>query len=443
MIRSIYLSSFVLFILSCFVSSGQKEIVLTRKMNIKVHDPAYSIEACAYSLLVPANSAGRQKVLEYKYSITPDNVVKNELNQYYLKWKRVTFSEVRKKDIRVVMKIRINTYDLTTAKKNPVIDKADLDTMNYLKDEENFRASSKIIVKASEQVNDSSREKTVKQIFDYVISSMEYCIFEEQDRGAKRALREGKGDCTEYSELMVTLCRAKKIPARIAEGLIPHTDGTIGYHNWVEVFFPVYGWVSFDPTWADHKGSKTTFDKMLNSYIKLGNQRFTRHIYCSCSTAQYSFEYRISDSCSYSSGSVEQLVKTMLNHYNLGNNAEALKLLDTLLILDPNNNLYWNFKGITEVRLGKKEEALRSLNSAMENASSSGSKKGTLYAFSNYYGIMGDKENAVKYLKEAIDNGFKNYDHIKNDTDLKNLKGYEPFEELLKELKQKITEDKK
>lgn len=437
-----YLLPLSIILFSCFNSISQKEIILVRKMNIKVHDPSYSLETCGYGLLVPATQLGRQQVIEYKYSIKPDMVVKNDFNQYYLRWKSVSFSNAKKNDITVIMRIKINQYDLSTAKKNPVVDKNDLDTLTYLKDEENFRASSKIILQASEALQDSSREGIVKHIFNYVIASMEYCIFEEQDRGAKRALKEGKGDCTEYSELMVTLCRAKRIPARIAEGLIPHIDGSVGYHNWAEVFFPKYGWVSFDPTWADHINPKTTFDKMLNSYIKLGNQRYTHHTYCSCSMTQYFFEYRLSDSCTYTSG-IDLQAKNMLSAYKQTKSELALLYLDTLLQLEPTSNTYWAIKGMCEARLGKFEVALKSVNSAMENATSQAEKRNTLYAYANYYALIGEKEKAIMYIKEAIENGFKGYNHINNDPDLKSIKEEESFKELMKEFKRKLEKEKK
>lgn len=44
----------------------------------------------------------------------------------------------------------------------------------------------------------------------------EYLRFEQQNRakGALEALRSGKGDCTEYADLFVALCRSMDIPAR-------------------------------------------------------------------------------------------------------------------------------------------------------------------------------------------------------------------------------------
>ena len=68
--------------------------------------------------------------------------------------------------------------------------------------------------------------------------------------------------CTYYATSMVMLLRAQGVPARIAVG---YAQGTVNLspagadfatylvrqqdsHAWVEVFFPRYGWVEFEPT---------------------------------------------------------------------------------------------------------------------------------------------------------------------------------------------------
>jgi len=65
-----------------------------------------------------------------------------------------------------------------------------------------------------------------------------------------------RGYCTYYATTMVMMLRAQGIPARMASGfaegefqggsqyLVKENDA----HTWVEVFFPGYGWVNFEPT---------------------------------------------------------------------------------------------------------------------------------------------------------------------------------------------------
>jgi transglutaminase-like putative cysteine protease len=64
------------------------------------------------------------------------------------------------------------------------------------------------------------------------------------------------GYCQYYASTMAILLREAGIPTRLAQGFLPGErsgDGTevvrnSGAHAWVQVFFPGFGWVDFDPT---------------------------------------------------------------------------------------------------------------------------------------------------------------------------------------------------
>ncbi|NTW43735.1 MAG: transglutaminase domain-containing protein, partial [Anaerolineaceae bacterium] len=65
------------------------------------------------------------------------------------------------------------------------------------------------------------------------------------------------GFCTYYASAMAVLLRLEGIPARVATGYAPGTyvkeQGSFlisgdSAHAWVEVYFPDYGWISFEPT---------------------------------------------------------------------------------------------------------------------------------------------------------------------------------------------------
>jgi transglutaminase-like putative cysteine protease len=66
-----------------------------------------------------------------------------------------------------------------------------------------------------------------------------------------------KGFCQYYAATMAVILRDLGVPTRIAEGFLPgarDANSTIeripfsNAHAWVEVYFPGYGWVTFDPT---------------------------------------------------------------------------------------------------------------------------------------------------------------------------------------------------
>jgi len=64
------------------------------------------------------------------------------------------------------------------------------------------------------------------------------------------------GYCQQFATTMAILLRQQGIPTRLVTGFLPGTrDGRLNEtvpfsaaHAWVEVYFPGYGWVEFDPT---------------------------------------------------------------------------------------------------------------------------------------------------------------------------------------------------
>lgn len=66
-----------------------------------------------------------------------------------------------------------------------------------------------------------------------------------------------QGSCEAFASVMVVLLRAAGVPARLVTGYTPGTYNVFtGYHDvrnsdahaWVEVYFPVAGWIEFEPT---------------------------------------------------------------------------------------------------------------------------------------------------------------------------------------------------
>jgi hypothetical protein len=111
-----------------------------------------------------------------------------------------------------------------------------------------------------------------QKIFMYVSTTLEYIDdLPSQEMGAFWANNHSKGDCSEYSSLMVTLLRIQGIPARKVTGFVVDNDlafrPQVGYsrnfyvtesdsdilgHAWVEYYVPDIGWIACDPTWKSN-----------------------------------------------------------------------------------------------------------------------------------------------------------------------------------------------
>jgi hypothetical protein len=93
-----------------------------------------------------------------------------------------------------------------------------------------------------------------------------------------------KGYCDLFSSSMALLCRYAGLPARVATGFAPGSlNQKQAYdirardkHAWVEVYFPNYGWVTFDPTGGavsetKKADSKASFEGLRQLYYSLMN----------------------------------------------------------------------------------------------------------------------------------------------------------------------------
>jgi len=151
----------------------------------------------------------------------------------------------------------------------------------YEKNDPSMIAASNAIVSPG----DNPVEKAEK-ICNWVSNYLQYDgTLPSQEMGALWALNNQRGDCSEYSTLMITLLRCQGIPARKVTGFVldnnPNKQPQIGEtfkfefnsegkntllgHAWVEYYVEGVGWIACDPTWH---GQVNYFNKI--DYLRLG-----------------------------------------------------------------------------------------------------------------------------------------------------------------------------
>ncbi|MBI2647234.1 hypothetical protein HYW99_02045, partial [Candidatus Woesearchaeota archaeon] len=91
----------------------------------------------------------------------------------------------------------------------------------------------------------------------------------EVSQKASWVLQNRQGVCDELTSLFIALLRAVGIPARFVSG-ISYTNSPLfpeewGPHGWAEVYFPSYGWVPFDVTYAQFGWIDPTHIKFKDS----------------------------------------------------------------------------------------------------------------------------------------------------------------------------------
>jgi transglutaminase-like putative cysteine protease len=108
---------------------------------------------------------------------------------------------------------------------------------------------------------------------DFVAQTLKKTPYDPADHGAVWALQNRHGDCTEFTDLFVTLCRAKGIPARACDGYITTEiqKNDTAKHDWAEVYLDKCGWVPIDPLHTYLK--YVAVDRLRPVYIQFGHQR--------------------------------------------------------------------------------------------------------------------------------------------------------------------------
>ncbi len=104
--------------------------------------------------------------------------------------------------------------------------------------------------------------KTIKDIYDYTVRTLNYdydSVNASQRKGALDTLLSPNSSiCTDFTDLFITLARAKGIPAREVQGFAYTNNSKIKpvninadvLHAWPQYYdFDKQAWISIDPTW--------------------------------------------------------------------------------------------------------------------------------------------------------------------------------------------------
>jgi transglutaminase-like putative cysteine protease len=223
-----------------------------------------------FRTLVPESIAGKQKILDVTYSMTPRKVMSRPPNKY-----AEFFFNNPGKDLTVTMDVKaeLYNYDLNEAKKlkeKPAPEPQE-ELEKYLVAEKYIEKDDPLIHRIAGGISATSDLMTTRKIYEYVIDNMKYSGYSKDDRGALYAAKNNRGDCSEYAYLMIALCRAKNIPARFVMGYTSEYKET-PKHSWVEVYLEEMGWVPFDATRGDVSQPlmrKQLYQHLDNVYISL------------------------------------------------------------------------------------------------------------------------------------------------------------------------------
>ncbi|MCM2250783.1 MAG: transglutaminase-like domain-containing protein [Ramlibacter sp.] len=109
----------------------------------------------------------------------------------------------------------------------------------WLGPQRNIESDHPLIAEAAAPLRRPTSRESALEAYRWVASRMTYTGYLSEDSGALIAFRTRRGDCTEYSSLLVALCRACGVPARRVGGYV--SDRSIAprpsdFHDWAEVW---------------------------------------------------------------------------------------------------------------------------------------------------------------------------------------------------------------
>lgn len=246
---------------------GDNEIVVNYEQIITVQ-PTGDTRKFKLIVIIPDDYEYRQEVTDINFSLEPESIYYEGDNKYAEFVLENLDSET---EIIITSEIKVLNYDLgKLAKSSEILPLVDDNITQYLIDEQYLEVNNRKLEKLAESLIGDSNLQTINNIYDFVLSHVEYGGYEPGDLGALHVFKSGYGDCTEYSDLFITLCRINNIPAKFIEGYT--LTGTMYKHNWVEVYDEQFGWFPVDPTWGD-TDDITTFSNLRNNYIYLSFKR--------------------------------------------------------------------------------------------------------------------------------------------------------------------------
>ena len=240
------------------------------------YDFSISVETHRIRFVVPLPQSvpDRQNILSIGYNPKPSRIFESDGNRYA----EFVFNEPEEPvKVKIRIRAKLFRYDLVTAMKNRK------NTSHEGDDLEDFLRQERYIEKEDDQIQEiaagiqgRTQVDVVNKIYNYVLDHMEYADPSRRSRGAVMALQRGQGDCTEYADLFVALCRAKDLPARVVTGFTVRLDSKSPKHNWAEVYLQEYGWVPFDPSAGDIEHPiirGRAFSRMRPVYLYLSHNR--------------------------------------------------------------------------------------------------------------------------------------------------------------------------
>jgi transglutaminase-like putative cysteine protease len=180
---------------------------------------------------VPASDTPTQQLVDLRVSMEHE-VLSDSLGHRIVKLRLATLPALATRVVTIVADVALHEEPVQTA--------VAVSPVPWLETEHHIETSNPGIRALAFELRHPSERDTARAIFDWVRGNLHYAGYIADDMGALYALKERRGDCTEYAYLAVALARVNGIPARMVGGYVADRNmapRAEEYHNWAELFF--------------------------------------------------------------------------------------------------------------------------------------------------------------------------------------------------------------
>jgi transglutaminase-like putative cysteine protease len=233
--------------------------------------PSPGTETINFRCLVPRDREHWQKVVTFRFTHEPTERIHDGNDAF----ERFFFrNPTRPITIGVEAVVELRSVGLLNKRPKPQVGLPDAQRDALTQPERYIESDDPRIIALSKKVVGRTVEQQLESIQRITESTLERGDFDPKDRGAISAIEWGRGDCSDFADLFVALCRAKRIPAVVCEGFT--IDAGLWkrkppHHAWVMVWLDDRGWTRFDPFDVANRVAK--HGAQSSWYIHLSDQR--------------------------------------------------------------------------------------------------------------------------------------------------------------------------
>ncbi len=254
---------------------GEKKLRVDYTIHFKNEGPDPVLTADFY-LAVPEDRYHQRILAGPRFSLDPQGIVENQWKQ---KVARFSLRDIPPgKHLELGMSVdaalhRTRFWILPDKVRSLGTVKKQI-RRQYLANNSKYRINNPVVREAVRQAigTETNPYWIARKIYQYVLKRLDYNLSGGWDP-VPLLLERGTGSCSEYTFVLIALCRAAGVPARYVGGVVTRGDDAFVdnvFHRWAEIYLPGYGWIPVDPDRGDEKtprGQALGFGNLDNTLL--------------------------------------------------------------------------------------------------------------------------------------------------------------------------------